>query len=193
MLKKAKAKPRGKPKAATIKKAAMNHVLIREPSPSPAVHRTSPGISTSKPTKSSHQITKKAAPSLRRFLSPEAQAPAVAPVAAALRAFNRVTEALGIVTEDKLKLLNLRKTKYFDCLKLNDPDLDLDTKDRLGYFLVIVELAGNLVGDAGDWLRSTNTAPLFGGKPPMELLLAGRMEGLFHTLNYLKSSYGGWA
>jgi hypothetical protein len=143
--------------------------------------------------KSSHPIAKQAAPSLRHFLSPEVQGPAVAPAAAALRAFNRVTEALGIVTEDKLKLLNLRKTKYFDYLKRSDPDLDLDTKDRLGYFLVIVELAGNLVGDAGDWLRSTNSAPLFGGKPPMELLLAGRMEGMFHTLNYLQGSYGGWA
>ncbi len=148
-----------------------------------------------KPTKEKSKATtvKKAAPSLRRFLVTEVQAPAVAPVAAALRAFNRVTESLGIATEDKLKLLNLRKTTYFDYLKRPDPDLGLDTRDRLGYFLVIVELAGNLVGDAGDWLRSANSAPLFGGKPPMELLLAGRMEGMIQTLSYLKGSYGGWA
>ena len=113
--------------------------------------------------------------------------------AAALRAFNRVTEALGIVTEDKLKLLNMRKTKYYDCLKVNNPVLGMDTKDRLGYFLVIVDLAGNLVGEAGDWLRSPNTAPLFRGKPPLDLLLAGRMEGMFTTLNYLKGAHGGWA
>jgi len=176
MLKKAKAK--AKPKAAaTMKKAA--------------VSMDRPGVTRSAAVRIS-QVSRKAATS-REVTLHEFQPPAVRPMSAALRAFNRVTEALGIVTEDKLKLLNLRKTKYFDYLRLSDPDLDLDTKDRLGYFLVIVELAGNLVGDAGEWLRSPNTAPLFGGKAPLDLLLVGRMEGMFTTLNYLKGSYGGWA
>jgi len=187
MLKKAKAKPtKEKSKATTVKKAAMNHAVMRESSPNQFVHRISPA-------KPARKAVKMADHGLRHFLVTEIQVPAVAPLAAALRAFNRVTEGLGIVTEDKLKLLNLRKTTYFDYLKRPDPDLGLDTKDRLGYFLVIVELAGNLVGDAGEWLRSANTAPLFGGKPPMDLLLAGRMEGMIQTLSYLKGSYGGWA
>lgn len=115
------------------------------------------------------------------------------PLAAALRTFNRVTESLGMVTDQKLKIINLGKTKYFDSLKQPAPSLNLDSEDRLGYFLLIVELAGDLVGDTGDWLRSPNTAPIFGGKAPLDLLLAGRMEGMFTTLNYLKGSYGGWA
>lgn len=174
MLKKAKAKPKA---AATMKKAAIG--------------MDCPGVTRSAAVRLS-QVSKKTRPG-REVVIHEVQAPRVAPMAAALRAFNRVTETLGIVTEDKLKLLNLRKTKYFDYLKLPEPDLDLDTRDRLGYFLVIVELAGNLVGDAGEWLRSPNTAPLFGGKAPLDLLLVGRMEGMFTTLNYLKGSYGGWA
>jgi hypothetical protein len=123
-------------------------------------------------------------------------APAVSmltPLAAALRTFNRVTESLGMVTDQKLKIINLGKTKYFGSLKQLAPSLNLDSEDRLGYFLLIVELAGDLVGDTGDWLRSPNTAPIFGGKAPLDLLLAGRMEGMFTTLNYLKGSYGGWA
>jgi hypothetical protein len=119
--------------------------------------------------------------------------PKLTPLAAALRTFNRVTESLGMVTDQKLKIINLGKTKYFDSLKQPAPSLNLDSEDRLGYFLLIVELAGDLVGDTGDWLRSPNTAPIFGGKAPMDLLLAGRMEGMFTTLNYLKGSYGGWA
>ncbi len=109
----------------------------------------------------------------------------------ALMAFDLLGEDLAITTEDRSKLLNLEKTKYCDYLRATNPNLDLDTRDRLGYFLVIVELAGNLVGDAGDWLRSPNTAPIFGGKAPLDLLLAGQMEGMTSTLNYLRA--GGWA
>ncbi len=115
------------------------------------------------------------------------------PTAASLRTFNRVTEALGIDPVDKPRLLNLQEAKYFGYLEMNDPDLDLDTKDRLGIFLMIVELAENLVGDAGAWLRSPNKAPIFGGRPPLELLLAGRIDEIHTTMNYLKGVHGGWA
>ena len=118
---------------------------------------------------------------------------ALSPVAAALRTFQRVSTTLGLETKDKLALLCLKHTKFFSSLKDANPDLTQDTEDRLGYFLVIVDQAAGLVGNAGDWLRSPNHAPLFGGKPPLDLLLAGRMEGMFSTLNYLRSSHGGWA
>jgi hypothetical protein len=49
------------------------------------------------------------------------------------------------------------------------------------------------VGDAGAWLRAPNRAPVFAGQPPLELLLAGRFEGIFTTLTYLRGAYGGWA
>lgn len=112
---------------------------------------------------------------------------------AAFRTFDRMADALGLSTDDKLKLLNLQRENYFRCLKEIEPELDLDTKDRLGYFLVIIEMAGSLVGDAGEWLRSPNTAQVFGGKAPLDLLLAGRIEGLHTTMSYLKTSTGGWA
>lgn len=129
-----------------------------------------------------------AAPRLKPKLATE-----LTPLGAALRTFHRLSESLGLVTEDKLKLLNLGRTKYFECLRQPDPNLGVDGQDRLGYFLVIVELAGDLVGDAGAWLRAANRAPMFAGKPPLDRLLQGRMEDLFATLNYLRGSYGGWA
>lgn len=115
------------------------------------------------------------------------------PVAAALRTFQQVSTDLGLKTKDKLAILGLKHTKFFVSLNEASPNLSQDSEDRLGYFLVIVDLAASLVGDAGDWLRNPNHAPLFGGKPPIDLVLAGRIEGLFATLNYLRSSQGGWA
>jgi len=85
------------------------------------------------------------------------------------------------------------KTKYFESLRQPAPALDVDAQDRLGYCLTIVELAEDLVGDAGAWLRAPNRAPVFGGRPPLDLLLAGRFEGIFTTLSYLRGAYGGWA
>ena len=121
------------------------------------------------------------------------QALELSPVGAALRTFQRVATVLRLDTNEKLALLGLKQTKFFNSLKEIDPDLPRDAQDRLGYFLVIVDLATELVGDAGDWLRADNRAPVFGGQAPLDLLLAGRTEGALLTLNYLRSIHGGWA
>lgn len=71
--------------------------------------------------------------------------------------------------------------------------LDVDRRDRLGYFLAIYELSGRLVGSAPGWLRAPNRAAIFGGRSPLERMLEGRMEDLLATLTYLKGAYGGWA
>lgn len=115
------------------------------------------------------------------------------PVAAALLAFEGATTALGLQAKERSTLLNVGRTKLFSVLKDPDPKLDVDQRDRLGYFLGIYELSGRLVGSAVDWLKAPNKAPIFKGKPPLERLLDGRMESLFITLNYLKGAYGGWA
>jgi hypothetical protein len=122
---------------------------------------------------------------------PKAQAPT--PTAAALGVFDRAARELALHTDDRLKLLNVGRTKLFEALKDSDPHLDVDQTDRLGYFLAIYELSGRLVGSSGAWLKAPNSAPLFAGKPPMERMLGGRMEDLIDTLTYLKGVYGGWA
>ncbi len=98
---------------------------------------------------------------------------AVTPVLAALKSFERVCSSLGISAEEQCKILG-------------------DSDERLGYFLVVVDLADQLVGKAEHWLRADNTAEVFNGRPPLDLMIADR-EGLLQTLNYLKSTYGGWA
>lgn len=117
----------------------------------------------------------------------------VHPLAAALRVFDQAAGALGLDVEARLKLLNLGRSKYFELRSQPEPALDIDRRDRLGYFLAIYELSGRLVGAPGSWMRAANRAPLFQGRPPLERMLQGRMEDLLATLAYLKGTYGGWA
>ena len=115
------------------------------------------------------------------------------PLAVALGVFDLAASGLGLTIEDRLKLLNLGRSKYFELRVQVDPVLDVDRRDRLGYFLAIYELSGRLVGAPGAWLKAANRAPLFSGKPPLERILRGRMEDLIATLTYLQGTYGGWA
>jgi hypothetical protein len=115
------------------------------------------------------------------------------PLAAALRVFDKAAKELGLNIQERLKILNTGRSLYFTLLKEADPVLDVDRRDRLGYFLGIYELCGRLVGSAPGWLRAPNSAAVFGGKPPLERILGGRMEDLLATLTYLKGAYGGWA
>jgi hypothetical protein len=114
-------------------------------------------------------------------------------MAAALRLFDRAARELELRIDDRLKLLNMGRTKLFEALKDPGPRLDVDQTDRLGYFLAIYELSGRLAGSSGAWLKAPNSAPLFAGKPPIQRMLGGRMADLIDTLTYLKGVYGGWA
>ena len=115
------------------------------------------------------------------------------PLAAALKVFDLAAGGMGLDVPARLKILNLGRSKYFELRAQAEPDLDVDRRDRLGYFLAIYELSGRLVGSPGDWLKSPNRAPQFAGRPPLERVLGGRMEDLIITLAYLKGAYGGWA
>lgn len=118
---------------------------------------------------------------------------AAATLAAALSVFDKAAKELGLNTQERLKILNTGRSLYFTLLKDPEPVLDVDRRDRLGYFLAIYELSGRLVGSAPAWLTAPNSAAVFGGKPPLERMLGGRMEDLLATLTYLKGAYGGWA
>ena len=96
------------------------------------------------------------------------------PLAAALRVFDKAADALELGIEARLRLLNLGRSKYFELRSEADPVLDVDRRDRLGYFLAIYELSGRLVGAPGTWLKAANRAPLFAGKPPLVRILGGR-------------------
>ena len=125
------------------------------------------------------------------YAADPSQAPPV--LAAALAVFDRVARELDLHTDERMRLLNMGRTKLFEALKEPEPRLDVDQADRLGYVLAIYELSGRLVGSSGAWLKAPNSAPLFAGKPPLARMLGGRMADLIDTLAYLQGVYGGWA
>ena len=130
---------------------------------------------------------------IHQLSSGQAAIPAIHGTAAALRIFHQITKDLGLQTQDRLRILNLRRTKFFSSMKESDPCLNQDAIERLGNFLLIVDLAENLAGDAANWLKATNTAPVFSGKSPLEIIRRGEAEGILSTLLYLRGSMGGWA
>lgn len=65
--------------------------------------------------------------------------------------------------------------------------------DRVGNFLAIYELAGQLVGSSTDWLKAPNSGAPFGGKPPIVFILEDPGKHLPATLRHLRAAYGGWA
>lgn len=131
--------------------------------------------------------------SRKRGSASKAPASNLTPLASALRVFDKAAKELGLNTQERLKILNTGRSLYFTLLKEADPVLDVDRRDRLGYFLAIYELCGRLVGSAPGWLKAPNSAAVFGGRPPLARILGGRMEDLLATLTYLKGAYGGWA
>ena len=96
---------------------------------------------------------------------------------AALEAFEQIACRLGLSKEQQLTLL-----------APNSPNF----RDRLGWFLVSYELAGKLIGSAEEWFLSKNSAPLFRGMTPIEVLLAEPYR-LKEVWEYLRGVHGGWA
>lgn len=75
-----------------------------------------------------------------------------------------------------------------------DVTLDVDTLTRISAVLGIHQALGVLeeserVGVA--WLRSPNTARVFGGQPPLQLLTGGTQDGLMIVRRYLDAARGG--
>lgn len=116
--------------------------------------------------------------------------------AAAFRAFLAVAERWGLAVRERLLLLGIAKSTYTVWLRRLDEggldNLDGDKLDRMACVLGIYELAGRVFPDGVAWLTRSNQAPTFGGRRPLDRMLAGHLEDLLETLNYLKTAAQGW-
>jgi hypothetical protein len=112
--------------------------------------------------------------------------------ALAFRTFLAVAERLGLPVKDRLALLGIAKSTYTLWLKRLEEgelrDVDGDKLDRMACVLGIYELAGAIFPDGVAWLSRNNRAPVFGSLRPLDRMLAGRLEDLLETLNYLKTA-----
>jgi len=112
--------------------------------------------------------------------------------ALAFRTFLAVADRLGLPVKERLALLGIAKSTYTVWLKRLEEgelrDVDGDKLDRMACVLGIYELAGGIFPDGVAWLTRNNRAPAFQGQRPLDRMLAGRLEDLLETLNYLKTA-----
>ena len=116
---------------------------------------------------------------------------------AGLRTFARIIERWRLPSADAMVLLGVdSRSTYYDLLKRARDSkevkgLSKDQLDRLSYLLGIYEATRVLFPHSeesrDEWVSRANTAPLFGGRSPVEMMRSG-MIGLYQTFAHLTAA-----
>jgi hypothetical protein len=112
---------------------------------------------------------------------------------AGLLTFFNIAAEWGLDATQQMALLGLTsRTTFFRWKKTAPASLPPDTLERLSHvFGIYGSLQILLPGAAAlEWIHRPNDAPLFGGRPALELMLTG-VAGLFLTRAYLDAERGG--
>jgi hypothetical protein len=112
---------------------------------------------------------------------------------AGLTTFFRIADEWRLDAAQQMALLGLTsRTTYFRWKRAAPTALPPDTLERLSHvFAVYKSLQILLPGAAAAaWIHQPNAAPLFGGRPALELMLNG-VAGLFLVRAYLDGERGG--
>ena len=113
---------------------------------------------------------------------------------AGLRTFARIVEKWNLPAADAMALLGIdSRSTYYELLKRARESkevrgLSRDQIDRLSYLLGIYAAVRVLFPHSeesrNEWVSRANTAPLFGGRSPIEIMRSG-MIGLYQTFAHL--------
>lgn len=113
---------------------------------------------------------------------------------AGLRTFARIVDKWGLHASDAMALLGVdSRSTYYELLKRARESkevkgLSRDQLDRLSYLLGIYAAVRVLFPHSeesrNEWVSRANTAPLFGGRSPLEIMRSG-MIGLYQTFAHL--------
>ncbi len=113
---------------------------------------------------------------------------------AGLRTFARIVDKWSLPAADAMALLGVdSRSTYYELLKRaretkEVKGLSRDQLDRLSYLLGIYAAVRVLFPHSeesrNEWVSRTNTAPLFGGRSPIEIMRSG-MIGLYQTFAHL--------
>ena len=116
---------------------------------------------------------------------------------AGLRTFARIVEKWRLPSSDAMALLGVdSRSTYYDLLKRaretkEVKGLSRDQLDRLSYLLGIYEAIRVLFPHSeesrNEWVSRANTASLFGGRSPLEIMRSS-MIGLYQTFAHLVSA-----
>ena len=116
---------------------------------------------------------------------------------AGLRTFARIIERWKLPSSAAMALLGVdSRSTYYELLKRARESrevkgLSKDQLDRLSYLLGIYEAIRVLFPHSeesrDEWVSRANTAPLFGGQSPLEMMRSG-MIGLYQTFAHLTAA-----
>jgi hypothetical protein len=119
--------------------------------------------------------------------------------AAGLRTFARIVDRWKLSAADAMALLGMEsRSTYYDLLKRSRESrevkgLSKDQLDRLSYVLGIFEAIRVLFPHSEEtrdgWVARANTAPMFGGRSPLEIMRSS-MIGLYQTFSHLAAARG---
>jgi hypothetical protein len=112
---------------------------------------------------------------------------------AGLSTFFNVCDEWRLDSAQQMALLGLTsRTTFFRWKKTAPAALPPDTLERISHLFGIYKSLQILLPReaAADWVHRPNSAPLFGGRPALELMLSG-VAGLFLVRAYLDGERGG--
>jgi hypothetical protein len=110
-------------------------------------------------------------------------------MAAAVRTFTAICDRWHLHPEQRARILDLGSEEALDRLLADEkPDVDPPVLLRISYVLGIWKALNTLFSNAQSadtWLSRPNAAPLFGGRPAIEIMASGRLEDLGIVRQYL--------
>lgn len=114
----------------------------------------------------------------------------------ALRTFFNIASAWQLSVAEQRGLLGWPATSTFHKYKAGDYGaLSFDTLTRLSLIVGIYSGLQVLYPEArfaDAWVKAPNSHPLFGGQPPLTLMVDGGIDGLLKVRRLIDARRGGW-
>ncbi|WP_082532267.1 MULTISPECIES: MbcA/ParS/Xre antitoxin family protein [unclassified Phenylobacterium] len=116
-----------------------------------------------------------------------------------LRTFLAISDLWGLSEEQRRLVLGLPSRSTFhnwakSAREHRDITLDVDVLIRISSILGIHQALGVLHANEADavaWLRIPHRATVFGGHPPLALIVSGTQDGLLAVRRFLDAARGG--
>ena len=112
----------------------------------------------------------------------------------ALRGFFRLAERWKLRDEDARELLGgLSSSAYYEWKKNTGRVLEVDRITRISYLIGIYKALHILYGDklADEWVKLPNTNAIFGGRTPLDYMMAGGLLAMQSVRKLLDARRGG--
>jgi hypothetical protein len=114
----------------------------------------------------------------------------------AIRTFFHIADAWDLAVDEQRALLGWPAPSTYHKYKAGDVGtLSFDTLTRLSLVIGIYKALHILYAERGladRWVQLPNSNPLFGGRPALELMTAGGIDGLYQVRRLLDGRRGGW-